>query len=428
MKLTPYPYQEEAIDFGISRQGSIIADDCGLGKTLVGMEIAKRVRKTETWRCLVLCPPSLVAQWVKAISEQDDGGRLIYSPSRVPVDYHKLNGWIVNDYYCLYNDEVRKRMQKVLWDIIILDEAHRIKNRQSKISKYVRKLEKVRGICLTATPMEKGPVDLWALFNFIDRPKFRGFHGWAAKNIEVSDNYWGGKNYGKPLNKAAFGNKTAEYMVRRTKSAVAPELPARIDVPVKVDMLPAQQKIYNQVKAADDILVQVDDQELLIQNVLTEITRLQQISVDPTLLDFKAKSGKLQWLEEFIDDHPKERIVVFSRFRNVALSCANRYSGDYIIGGDISPGFNEEKFDRVFGTIAAMGEGLNLQRASTAIFLDGHWSTIRMRQAIDRIHRINITEPKTVYLLESCREDIMIYKAIKNKWSVQQLVYNYLHG
>ena len=429
MKLTPYPYQEEAIEFGTLRPGSIIADECGLGKTLIGMEIAKRVRKTQTWRCLVLCPPSLVAQWVMAIAEQDDvGGRLIYAPSRIPVDYHKLNGWIVNDYYAIYNDEVRERMQRVLWDIIILDEAHRIKNRQSKLSKYVRKLNKVRSICLTATPMEKGPVDLWALFNFTDRPAYPGFHGWAAKNIEVKSAYFGGKVYGAPLDAVAFGNKTAEYMVRRTKAEVAPELPARIDVPVRVDMLPDQRAAYEKIKAADDILVDVQDQELLIQNVLTQITRLQQISVDPSLIGLKGKSGKLLWLKEWIDDHPEERIVVFSRFRDVALNLARKYDGDFIVGGSISPTFGESTFQRVFGTIQAMGEGLNLQRASTAIFLDAHWSTIRMRQAIDRIHRINILEPKTVYLLESCREDIIVYKAIKEKWSKQQLVYNYLHG
>lgn len=428
MKLTPYSYQEEAIDFVTSRSGSIVADECGLGKTLIAIESAKRLHRGLKWRCLVLAPPSLIPQWVKYIAEQDGEGPLIYVPSRLPVDYHKLEGWIVNDYYCLYDKLVRERIQKVLWNMVILDEAHRIKNRQADLSKHVRRLNKLRSICLTATPMEKGAHDLWSLLNFSDRQSFPAFHGFTNKYLEIKDNFFGGKIYGSPLDPEGFGRMVGKYMVRRTKKEVVPELPARIDVRHRVDMLPTQRAAYEKIKKADDILVQVEDKELLIQNVLTMITRLQQISVDPSLIGLKGKSGKLLWLEEWIDDHPSERIVVFSRFRDVALNLASLYSGDHIVGGDISPGFDERSFHRVFGTIAAMGEGLNLQRASIAIFLDGHWSTIKMTQALDRIHRVDILEPKTVYLLESCREDIIVYKAIKEKWTEQQLVYNYLHG
>jgi len=427
-ELIPYGYQEEAIAFATSRRGCVIADECGLGKTLVAVETAKRVRKLSKWRCLVLCPPSLVAQWVKFISEQDDGGPLIYTPSRLPVDYQALEGWIVNDYYALYNPTVRERMQKVLWDLVILDEAHRIKNRQAKISRYCKKLNKVRSICLTATPMEAGAVDLWSLLNFLDRPSFPSFHAWTNKHLKVTKNYWGGFNYGNPKDEVAFGELVAPYILRRTKRDVASELPPRIDVPTRVDMLPAQLAIYNEIKTSDDILVDVEDQTLLIQNVLTLITRLQQVSLDPSLLGFKAKSGKLLWLEEFLDDHPNERVVVFTRFRDVALDLSRKYRAPHIVGGDTSPTFSEDTFDLLFGTIDAMGEGLNLQRASTAVFLEGHWSTTKMTQALDRIHRVNISEPKIVYLLNSCKEDIIVYKAISKKWSKQEMVYQYLHG
>jgi SNF2 family DNA or RNA helicase len=427
-ELIPYGYQEEAITFATTRTGSVIADECGLGKTLVAVEAAKRLRKFKPWRCLVLCPPSLVAQWVKFISEQDDGGPLIYAPSRLPLDYKLYAGWFVNDYYALYNDAARERMQKVLWDLIILDEAHRIKNRQAKISKYCKQLNKVRSICLTATPMEAGAVDLWSILNFIDRPAYPAFHRWVHKHLKVTDNYWGGKKYGDPLDETAFGQQVAPYILRRTKKEVVPELPARIDIPQRVDMLPDQLAAYTDIKNSDDILVDVEDQTLLIQNVLTLITRLQQVSTDPSLIGLKAESGKLLWLKEFFDDHPNERVVVFTRFRNTALNLSHIYGAAHIVGGSISQDFHEDTFDRVFGTIDAMGEGLNLQRASTAIFLEGHWSTTKMTQALDRIHRVNILEPKNVYLLNSCREDIIVYKAITKKWSKQELVYQYLHG
>jgi SNF2 family DNA or RNA helicase len=191
-------------------------------------------------------------------------------------------------------------------------------------------------------------------------------------------------------------------------------------------MTPEQTLLYDQIKKSDDIIVDVEDQTLLIQNVLTLITRLQQISTDPSLLGFGAGSGKLLWLEEFFDDHPNEHVVVFTRFRDVALSLARKYRAPHIVGGSTSESFSEDTFQRLFGTIDAMGEGLNLQRATTAIFLDAHWSTTKMTQAYDRIHRLGISSPRNVYLLNSCREDIIVYKAISKKWSVHDLVYQYL--
>jgi SNF2 family DNA or RNA helicase len=78
----------------------------------------------------------------------------------------------------------------------------------------------------------------------------------------------------------------------------------------------------------------------------------------------------------------------------------------------------------LIGTIAAMGEGLNLQRASTAIFVDQEWSTIKMTQAYDRIHRLDITEPKVIYLLHCANTvDNLILEALTNKWSQTELVY-----
>jgi SNF2 family DNA or RNA helicase len=110
------------------------------------------------------------------------------------------------------------------------------------------------------------------------------------------------------------------------------------------------------------------------------------------------------------------------------MSLAELYDGDLIVGGDRRIDRFEAGTTRLlFGTIDAMGEGLNLQQARIAIFLDSHWSATKMTQAIDRIHRITADEAKVIYLLHSCREDKMVLDALDHKWTEEELVYHYLN-
>lgn len=419
-------YQQKAVEFSLSRKGAIVADACGLGKTVVAIEVAKQSRSVAKWRCLVVSPKSLVEQWKSEIQIQDPDIPITIA-QRLPYDFSRLTGYVLLAYPDLKHDLTRQRLQQVLWHYMIIDEAHRIKNRQTGRFKHVKKINRLRALALTATPMESGPKDLWTLLHFASPHNFRGFWAFVTDWLDKKRSYWGGVDIStEPRDPKAFGAFISDYMIQRTKAEVAPELPERIDVTQHVTMTEKQESAYNAFKESDDIIVEHDDQEFIVKNVLALITKLQQISTYPRMLDVRAKSGKVEWLREFIEDHPDEHIVVFSRFRQVVLDLADFFDGDYIVGGDMSLGLDTTKFHRLFGTIGAMGEGLNLQRASTAIFLDGHWSSIKMSHAIDRIHRMNITEPKVVYQLQACYEDRMVYTAVQKKWSDVELVRRYM--
>lgn len=202
-----------------------------------------------------------------------------------------------------------------------------------------------------------------------------------------------------------------------------PELPEKILVETHVAMDERQLAVYQTIKRQRDIEVTVQNQRLLIQNVLTLITRLQQVSVWPPLLGLAGPSGKVSWLDEFLEDHEGEPTIIFTRFRALAIHLATKLKCGLIIGGERRP---VGESGRLVGTIDAMGEGLNLQWAKHAVFLDSHWSTIRMTQAIDRIHRIDIKEPKNIYLLWSSREDRLVLDALDHKWTESELVFHYL--
>lgn len=424
---TPYPYQKEAVQKIANAPGYILADACGLGKTLTAIEAAKQARMDNPkWRALVICPPHLVPQWLDEITEQDP------LTSRMPADarpyrYSEILGWVVTTYYELQRDYFLTALCEVLWDFVVIDEAHRIKNKRTGFAKNVKKIPTARALALTATPLDERTEDIWSLLNFVNPDEFPAYYGFVARWLETEDDYWRGKVIVGPKDPKKFSALLANYMIRRAKEDVLPDLPPRIDVPVRVPMDIKQAEAYDEIKNSEDILVKVQDQELVIPNTLALITKLQQIATWPPLVGVQLPSAKITWLTGFIRDHD-EPIVVFSRFRDVALCLARRMIGDYIVGGERSPDFDEKKFMRLFGTIDAMGEGLNLQRADIAIFLDGHWSTLRMTHALDRIHRMDIKVPKTIYMLHSCREDRMVYEAVKRKWNEADLVYKYLGG
>jgi SNF2 family DNA or RNA helicase len=421
---TPYPFQTQAIQAITESPGFLLCDECGLGKTLQAIEIAKATRKTTAgWQCLVITPPVLIPQW-KAEIEGQDPGQLITIVNRMPLDYASLSGYILMSIYDLTSAIVRQPLFTHLFDMTIVDEAHRIKNRKTKTAMWIKQIPAARRLCLTGTPMEKNPADLWSLLNYVAPDDFPAYWGFVMTHLQVTEGYFEKYVVGGAKNPARFGELLRPYMLRRTKVQVAPQLPERIDILQQVALGEEQGALYDEVRHQKDILVTAGGQEFLIQNALVLLTRLQQISAWPPLLGFEGvPSGKLDWLHEFLLDHPDDRVVIFTRFRNLAIYLAVMLDCDIIIGGrkEMSA---EPKV--LVGTIDAMGEGLNLGWAKHAIFLDSHWSTIRMSQALDRIHRIDIKEPKNVYMLFSTLEDKLVLDALANKWSEAELVYHFI--
>lgn len=422
---TPYEFQVEAVNQITNTHGYILADECGLGKTLTAIESAKRTRRILPWRCLVICPPSLISQWEQEINEQDPLAN-VYIVNRLPFNFGEVNGYLLMSVYDLSSTAVMVSLTKGLFDMIIFDEAHRIKNRKTQTAKSTKKIMASRRLALTGTPMEKNPADLWSLLNFVSPDDFPAYWGFVMKHLDVTEGFYEKYVVGGPKDPEDFGGVLRPFMLRRTKEQVAPQLPEKIVIEPHVPLSNEQQSIYDELKKQKDILVTIDDKELIIPNALALLTKLQQVSTWPELIGFTGQpSGKMRWLDEFMNDHEDEPTVIFTRFREAALYVRRLYGADIVIGGERSLS-SEPKL--VVGTIDAMGEGLNFQWAKNAVFLDAHWSTIKMTQAIDRIHRINITEPKNLYFLWSTKEDRLVLDAIENKLSESELVYYFLHG
>ena len=276
--LTPRNYQNEAILRSACESGLILADECGLGKTLVAIEVFKAIREPiSTSRALVVCPPSLIPQWEQFIMDQDPHQPITRS-LYIPYDFQKLTGWVLSSYFELHNDMMFKRFTALLWDFVVLDEAHRIKNRTTITSKRARKIPHIIGMPLTGTPFEQLSPDIWALLNFVRPDKFPTFWGFAYKNFNIEKGFWAERVIEGPKDHKKFAAVLDEHMLRRLKKDVAPELPPKIETDAKVEMTEAQLQCYKDFKTSDDIIVVSQDNEYIVPNVLALITRLQQIA------------------------------------------------------------------------------------------------------------------------------------------------------
>lgn len=422
-----YPFQQQAVKTILPAPGFILADECGLGKTVTAIEVCKGLNMHSTGRFLIITPPALLPQWRAEIEDQDPSTPITIV-NRLPVAFERLTGYFLMSIYDLSSEKVRAALYSIVFDVVVVDEAHRIKNRKTLTALWIKKILASRRLALTGTPMEKNPADLWSLLNFVRPDDFPAYWGFVMRYLNVTEGYFEKYVVGGPKDPVLFGELLRPYMLRRTKDEVAPQLPEKIIIEQRVDLTPCQRPLYESIRKQDDILVMLDEGvETTIPNALAMLTRLQQFSVYPPGLGVTRcpTSGKLEWLESFMQDHADEGIVVFTRFRDVTELVHEKYGGDIVMGGR-----REISSNPTFcvGTIDAMGEGLNFQWAKHAIFLDAHWSTIKMTQAIDRVHRINITEAKNLYLLWSTREDKLIIDAFNNKMSEAELVYYFLHG
>jgi len=393
--------------------------------TITGIEAIRAVCPSSA-RMLLFCPPSIIAQWREVIEEQ--WGTPTFASNTVPYDFNAFEGVVVASYYELYKKYMREAFQNTLWDVIVTDEAHRYRNRKSKLFAYINRIPKARALALTATPMEHGQHELWSILHFIRPDLFRSYWPFVRKHFIIEEGWYTKWDIQGPKNPEAFASMVAPYIIKHTKAEVAPELPERIDIPMFVPLTDAQAELYDTIKEHPDIVLDIQDQRILLKNALSVLVKLHQVSSDPSLLDLYANSGKLIWVKDFVGDHLEDRIIFFTKFRPLANRLSVEYDAALIAGGvNEIDDFKNEQHQHAVCVIADSLQGVDgLQTAQHAVFIDGHWSGTQMTQALDRIHRMDITEPKNVYLLSSTMEDLLVYKAVTEKWTEQQILYAFL--
>lgn len=387
--------------------GACLADDMGLGKTV--QTIAMLCHQAPQGAALVVAPASVVSNWraeltrfapalkVTMLNEATNRAELISEAA----DYE-----VVITTYGLLHTEAEKLAARP-WKTIVLDEAHSIKNRETKISKAAMQLKGDFRLMLTGTPIQNHLSEIWNLFQFIN-PGILGSFEQFTKRFITPIELGADKEKRKELK-----NIIAPFLLRRTKNEVLDELPGKTEIVIPVELSAAEELFYETLrKKAESNLLASEKNSI---QTLAEITRLRQAASHIGLVDstYKEESVKMSAFFDLVDvmHENNHRALVFSQFTShLALfkEALDKRGIDYLYLDGSTPILEREKLVKEFQTgnqllflisLKAGGLGLNLTAADFIIHLDPWWNPAIEDQASDRAYRIGQTRPVTVYRL-----------------------------
>jgi superfamily II DNA or RNA helicase len=427
------PYQQEGFrwlaalhDNGL---GGILADDMGLGKTLQALALLCHARKHG--RFLVVAPASVVHNWAAEAARftPDLEVRAITSTAaRRGAALAEAIGRadIVVTSYTLFRLEYDE-YALLDWAGLVLDEAQFVKNPQSQAYKCVRRLPAPFKIAITGTPMENNLAELWALCSVVAPglfPRLDRFTEYYRHPIERERDQ---------ERLAQLRRRIRPLVLRRRKSEVAAELPAKQEQLIEVDLSPGHRKVYQRYlqRERQKVLGLLGELEKNRFEIFRSLTLLRQASLDVALVDEQhhaISSTKLDLLVEQLTDIAAEghRTLVFSQFTRFLGSARNRLEQAGITCAYLDGTTRNRKRvveDFKTGTapvflisLKAGGFGLNLTEADYCVLLDPWWNPATEAQAVDRAHRIGQTRNVMVYRLvarNTIEEKVMALQARK---------------
>ena len=384
----PFPYQLEGIAFLMPRQGALLADEMGLGKTCQAiLSLRLLFHQGQIKQALVVCPKPLVHNWARELK--------MWAPD-IPFETfegdpdERQRTWLVSNcplklinYETLTRDIDLASDARIYFDVVVLDEAQRIKNKDSKTAHAVQSLNRGRSWALTGTPIENHPDDLVHIFNFVDPGRIPP--GTVPRHIP---------------------RYTSDSILRRTKDDVLTDMPPKTIRDLEVDLTPAQRAAYDRAENDGVFHLKELGDTVTIQHVFQLVMRLKQIC------NFDPQTGESAKMERLLSDMEEvaesgRKAIVFSQWVEPleVLAKAMQKYGALQYHGKIPQNQRTPILDRFkddpdahvllmsYGTGSV---GLNLQFTNYVFLFDRWWNPAVEDQAINRAHRIGQRHPVTV--------------------------------
>lgn len=388
--------------------GACLADDMGLGKTI--QSITLLLSRAKSGASLVVAPASILLNWkseierfapslgVMVMHDADCGRKQLVDAA---TEYE-----VVLTTYGLLIKEVELLASKT-WNVVILDEAHTIKNKETKISKAAMELRADFRLLLTGTPLQNHLSDIWNLFQFANPGLLGSFQHFNETFIQPIE------KEGNKLRQKQLKKLLLPFLLRRTKTQVLDELPEKTEITLPIELSEEERALYENLR--QQAVLNLEENSLNAMQALTEITRLRQAACHPALVNKKLQlaSSKTQAFLKLIDElmENNHRALVFSQFTShLALirKELNKRKVEYLyLDGSVSvteraalvKQFQTGEQPLFLISLKAGGTGLNLTAADYVIHLDPWWNPAIEDQASDRAHRIGQTRPVTIYRL-----------------------------
>lgn len=406
-----YDYQIEDVLRMINCKGYLNRNKPGYGKTI---ETVMACRNLNAKSVLIVAPKSTLGQWEKAFKSwwPDRANDVVVIASPLRLEKDKI--YLTNPERVV-NTKTRNEFFKFRWDVLTVDEAHMIKNRDALRTKVLKGLCTDYRWALTGTPYLRNPDDLWSIFDFLN-PQYAGGSYWNFVRYfcNVEQTFFGEEIKG--LTKDPLRVKYLQDLL----DLVSCYHPERITehgkskIMVELIMGKPQATAYKKVRT---LVMNELPEDMTIPNGAVKVLRLMQLTSAPSIFYDRMYGVKFEWIQEFLENNPDEKIVVYSRFSE-ALTALAQYLRSKKIGccmytGKLSGAdrdtqkqkFITDKNTRVMlGTIQAMGVGVDgLQQAShICVFLDKDFVPDINNQCEDRLNRIGQTQEVLCYYLD-CR-------------------------
>lgn len=427
----PYPHQINSATRVIHKlQGqAILADEVGLGKTIeAGIILKEYILRGLVQKVLILTPASLLWQWYHELYEKFG---IVAGIQRTKWDWESAQILIAS------LDTAKKEphssiIRKRNYDMLIIDEAHKLKNNNTLSYKFVNSLQKKYCLMLTATPIQNNLKELYNLIGLIKPGQLGGFSTFKSRFM---------KDKRTPKNPNELKELLSQVMIRNRREEGTVRFTKRIVHPVVVSLTPKEQDIYEQVtnfikessqrSGVTNILPLITLQREVCSSFLATALTLEKmmanmnekdLSVAAKILQELAETkqnSKCDALEKLIKDLD-DKVIIFTEYK--ASQKYIRYRLEKLgfstlaFDGSLSRGkknwirYMFQKEGQILVSTESGGEGLNFQFCNQVINFDLPWNPMRLEQRIGRVHRLGQTRDVHIYNLvtkDTIEEHIM---------------------
>ncbi|HEY2934862.1 MAG TPA: DEAD/DEAH box helicase [Acidobacteriota bacterium] len=434
LKIPLYPFQMRGVLFAACRGRTVLADDMGLGKTIQAIGAAELLaRRRGISRVLVICPASVKHQWLEEIQRFSERTAAVIDgpPDRRRMLYASDSFFKIMNYELVLRD--LDQVAGISADLIVLDEAQRIRNWQTATAKTIKLLRSRYALVLTGTPLENKVEELYSVVQFVDGRRLGPMFRFLEQHREVNAR---GTLIGY-RNLDQIRDRLAPILLRRRRDQVLKDLPPRTDKIFRVRMTPDQFAHYGAQQLTVSALVSKLERQgwlspLDQQRLLCAIQNMRMICDSTFLFDKETRvSPKLEELREIIHAlvlEEERKVVIFSEWERMT-ALVGELLDDLKIGyvslhgavpsrrrGGLISRFRDDPKTKVFLSTDAGGVGINLQAASAVINVEPPWNPARLEQRIARVHRMGQLHPVlVVHLLTEGSIEERVWETIQLK-------------
>ena len=412
LRFSPFDYQLQAARSALRRMRgrAILADEVGLGKTIeAGLILAELRLRGLADRALVVAPAGLVTQWQEELERKfgvptvrvgrDSGQEPVAGSADRPVAVASLAA--------ARRDPLKSALTDDQWDLIIVDEAHRVRAPRSASGKLIRELRSRHLLLLTATPVENRLQDLYEIVSLVapgllgTAAQFRAAHGAGSAAPEH-----------EPRNVAALRKRTAEVMIRHRRSEVSVLLPPRLAETLRVEPSGPERDWYSDLTARvrAEAVTAAPSRRLALRSV-AKLAGSSPAAAAPTLAkvgwdDLAARAGALAApakVAVLLDQLKRytgngEKVLVFTAFRQTLDQLAGQLAAAGLPAATYHGSLPRAEKERAIAAFRddapvllsteSAGEGRNLQFCHVMVNMDLPWNPMQIEQRLGRLHRV----------------------------------------